>query len=80
MQETILYFFKSIATPFWDNFFTYVTMLGEQYFIILVIAWIFWNYSKKDGLFLSFIFIFSSLVNSLLKDIVRTPAAFPGIV
>ncbi len=72
MQESILQFFQNIANPFLDKFFTYSTMLGEQYFIIFVTSWVFWNFSKRDGFFLTYIFLFSSLVNSITKDIVRT--------
>jgi len=76
MQESILRFFQSIATPFWDEFFTYVTMLGEQYFIILVVAWIYWNYSKKEGFIMMVIFLFSTMLNLLLKDIFQTKRPF----
>ncbi len=76
MQETILRFFQSVATPFWDKFFTYVTMLGEQYFIILIVAWIFWNYSKKDGFIMMLIFLISTMFNLLLKDIFQTKRPF----
>jgi membrane-associated phospholipid phosphatase len=79
MQENILRFFKSISSPFWDNFFTYVTMLGEQYFVIFVISWIFWNYSKKNGFILSYIFTFSMLLNNLAKDIAHTQRPFDAI-
>jgi membrane-associated phospholipid phosphatase len=76
MQEEILRYFQSIETPFLDGFFTYTTMLGEQYFSIFVISWIFWNYSKKEGFILNFICIFSTLTNNLAKDIVRTERPF----
>jgi membrane-associated phospholipid phosphatase len=76
MQENILKFFDTISTPFWDKFFIYVTMLGEQYFAIFVISWIFWNYSKKEGIILSYIFLFSTLINFFAKDIARTKRPF----
>jgi len=76
MQESILRFFQSVTTPFWDEFFTYVTMLGEQYFIILIVAWIYWNYSKKDGMIMMVIFLISTMINLLLKDIFQTKRPF----
>jgi len=76
MQEAILRYFQSIATPFLDSLFTLITMLGEQYFTIFIISWIFWNYSKKEGFILSFICTFSTLVNVLAKDIVHTKRPF----
>ncbi len=76
MQESILRFFQSIQSPWLDNFFTYVTMLGEQYFIILIVAWLYWNYSKKEGFILTFLFIVSSMVNTLMKAIFHTQRPF----
>lgn len=76
MQESILRFFQSIQNPFLDKFFTYVTMLGEQYFIILIVAWIYWNYSKKEGFILTFLFLVSTMVNSLMKIIFHTVRPF----
>ncbi len=76
MQEAILRFFQSFQSPALDTFFTYVTMLGEQYFIILIVAWVYWNYSKKEGFILTFLFIISSMVNTLLKAIFHTQRPF----
>jgi len=76
MQESILRFFQSIQNPFLDHFFTYITMLAEQYFIILVVAWVYWNYSKKEGFILTFLFLISSMLNSLLKVTFHTQRPF----
>jgi membrane-associated phospholipid phosphatase len=76
MQESILRFFQSIQSPALDKFFTYVTMLGEQYFIILIVAWMYWNYSKKEGFILTFLFIVSSMLNIVMKAIVNTQRPF----
>lgn len=76
MQESILRFFQTLHTPGLDKFFTYVTMLGEQYFIILVVSFIYWNYSKKQGFILTFLFIISSMVNVLAKAIFHTQRPF----
>lgn len=76
MQESILRFFQSIQSPALDTFFTYVTMLGEQYFIILIVAWIYWNHSKKEGFILTFLFIVSNMVNTLMKAIFHTQRPF----
>jgi len=76
MQESILRFFQTNASPFLDNFFTYVTMLGEQYFIMMVVAWIYWNYSKKEGIIMMLLFLFSAMLNLLLKDFFQTARPF----
>ncbi len=72
MQESILQYFQNIATPFLDSFFTYATMLGEQYFIILIITLVYWNISKKNGFILTFTFVISTIVNVFLKNIFHT--------
>lgn len=76
MQEAILRFFQSVQSPGLDKLFTYITMLGEQYFIILVVAWMYWNYSKKEGFVLTLLFIFSSMINTLLKAVFYTQRPF----
>lgn len=76
MQETILSYFQSIGTPFLDAFFSFATMLGEQYVIITVITLVYWNISKKEGFLLTYMFLISTLVNSLLKIAFHTKRPF----
>lgn len=76
MQESILRFFQSVQSNFLDTFFTYITMLGEQYFIIMIVAWVYWNHSKKDGFILTFLFLMSGMVNVILKDAFHTQRPF----
>jgi len=79
MQETILHYFQNIANPFLDSFFSLATMLGEQYVIIAVITWVYWNISKKDGFILTYLFLISTLVNSLLKIAFHTQRPFQAL-
>lgn len=72
MQETILRFFQSIATPFLDVFFELISFLGEEYTIIAIVSWMYWNYSKKEGFLLTFIFVVSSFFNFFLKILFHT--------
>jgi len=76
MQEKITLFFQEHASPFLDAFFNAVTILGEQYFYILVITFTFWNLSKKQGVILSFTLAFSMLINNILKIAVRAERPF----
>lgn len=76
MQETSLSYFQSIQSPFFDSFFSLATMLGEQYVIIAIIAWVYWNISKKEGFILTYLFLISTLVNSLLKVAFHTKRPF----
>ena len=63
----MLSYFQSIHSRHLDGFFTIITMMGEQYVIIAIISWIYWNMSKKDGFLLTFLFLISTLLNSFLK-------------
>ncbi|MBI9105202.1 MAG: phosphatase PAP2 family protein [Spirochaetales bacterium] len=67
MQEQMLSFFNKISNPFLDKAAEMVTMLGEQYFFILVISFLFWNISKREGFKLAAAFIYSSVLNNILK-------------
>ena len=79
MQETILHYFQSISNPFLDGFFSFTIMLGEQYVIIAVITWVYWNISKKEGFILTYLFLISTLVNSLLKVAFHTQRPFQAL-
>lgn len=76
MQERILIFFQEISSPLLDRAAEGITMLGEQYFYIAVIAFIFWNVSRRAGLIISMAYLFSALTNSALKLSFRTERPF----
>ncbi len=76
IQEQILLFFQEIATPFIDRAAENITMFGEQYFFIVVIAWLYWNISKREGFKLASAVIFSAIVNDILKIAFHTLRPF----
>ena len=76
MQENILKFFLEIATPVLDTIAEAITMLGEQYLFIAVLAFVYWNVSKRKGFILASALVFSQIVNNLIKIIVRAPRPF----
>jgi undecaprenyl-diphosphatase len=76
MQERILIYFQEMASPLLDVTAEAVTMLGEQYFYIGLIAYIFWNISKRAGLSLSLAYLFSALTNAGIKLSVRSERPF----
>ncbi|MBN2656349.1 MAG: phosphatase PAP2 family protein [Spirochaetales bacterium] len=76
MQENILLFFKNAATPFLDQIAELITMLGEQYVFILIISYFYWNISKRKGFKLAVAFLYSSLLNALLKLAFHAPRPF----
>ncbi len=76
IQEQILRFFQEISTPFIDRAAENITMLGEEYFFIVVIGWLYWNISKREGFKLSAAVIFSAIVNEILKVAFHTLRPF----
>jgi len=76
MQEQILFFLQSIATPFADLIFNIFTMFGEDLIIISIIAWIYWNHDKYQGFILSFTLISSLVLNNSIKILFRSPRPF----
>lgn len=69
----IIKFIQSFASPFLDGFFQVVTMLGEEYFYIVMLALIFWCIDKRFGYKLSFAFLLSGVINGVAKSIVNAP-------
>lgn len=72
---------QSFSTPFLDNFFQAVTMLGEEYFYIGILALVFWCIDKRYGYKLSFAFLLSGVINGVAKSIVSAtrPIGVEGI-
>ena len=69
----IILFIQQFSSPFLDGFFQMVTMLGEEYFYIVLLALVFWCVDKRYGYKLSFAFLFSGMLNGMAKSIVRAP-------
>lgn len=69
----IIKFLQTFSNPFWDKFFELATMLGEESIYIIFLGIIFWCINKKLGYKLAFIFLFSSVTNGMIKDIVKAP-------
>ena len=81
MQIEIIKFIQSMISPFWDVFFQIVTMTGEEYFYILAAAIIFWCVNKKFGYKLGFALLTSTIINTVLKDVINSarPIGVSGI-
>ena len=69
MELDILRAIQSIHTPFLDAFFEGITMLGEEIFIVPLLAVIFWTIDKKFGEALAFTIFTSLLLNNALKEL-----------
>jgi len=76
MQESILYFFRDIAAPWLDSAAKVITMAGEDSLIVVLLTWVFWNQSKKNGIILCYTYLFSVVINNFLKLIFHTQRPF----
>jgi membrane-associated phospholipid phosphatase len=76
MEEHIIYFFRDIAAPWLDTFAKGVTMAGEDNLIIVLLTWIYWNISKKNGVILCYTYLFSVFLNNVMKLVFRSPRPF----
>jgi membrane-associated phospholipid phosphatase len=66
-------FLQTFSSPFLDKFFELITMLGEESIYIIFLGVIFWCFDKKLGYKLAFIFLFSSVANSIVKNLFKSP-------
>ncbi|HAO69046.1 MAG TPA: phosphatidic acid phosphatase [Ruminococcaceae bacterium] len=71
MELAVLKWIQSFSSPFLDVFFQLITMLAEQWTVILVLAAAYWLYDKKAGEQLAFTLLISGLCNNILKGIFR---------
>ena len=69
----IIKFIQSFHSPFLDGFFQTATMLGEEYFYIVMLALVFWCIDKRYGYKLSFAFLLSGVINGVVKSIFNAP-------
>lgn len=72
---------QSFSSPFLDNFFELVTMMGEDIFFLLVMTLFFWCINKEFGYKLGFAFITNEILNVYLKEMTKIPRPIgePGI-
>lgn len=72
---------QSFANPFLDGFFLLFTVLGEDPFLVLLIALVFWCIDKDLGYKMGFAYLSGGIVNTVVKEICRVPRpiGYPGI-
>ena len=71
-----IYFFQSFSNPVLDAIFQGITMLGEEYFFMAVVALVFWCINKPFGYRLGFAYLSSSVLNSALKNTFQIPRPY----
>ena len=64
---------QSFRHPFLDALFQAATLLGEEEFYLIFLPFIYWCLDKKVGVGLTYISVFSSYLNSVVKLTFRLP-------
>jgi len=72
----ILKSIQSIRTVFFNNIFEYVTMLGEETLMVILIAVLYFAFNKKFAQKLFYICVTSLSVNGIVKNFVKLARPF----
>lgn len=73
MELDIIRWIQSFHHGFWDNFFTFITMLGEEVFLFLTLTYLYWNVDKSLGKYIAYSAITGINLNGVLKSIFNFP-------
>lgn len=65
----LLLWFQEISNGFWDLLFKTFTLMGEEYFIMVIFCWLAWNGHKTFAHKTGFAFCFGMGINQVLKII-----------
>ena len=68
-----LYFLQNLRTPFFNELFSIITLLGEEIAFMAVSIIVFWCFSKTKGYFLLITGFLGTVVNQFLKMICKVP-------
>ncbi|MEG0229830.1 MAG: phosphatase PAP2 family protein, partial [Oscillospiraceae bacterium] len=80
MENQIISSIQSIANPVLDFMFKLITIIGEQYVLIIIAAYLYWCKNKNQGLNYIFIVVFSAVSNTVFKGIIkRSRPEFDGL-
>ncbi len=68
MELEFLRSIQQFQNPFLDGFFQIMTILGEEIFLVPLLAMIYWTINKKFGEKMGYILLTSLMLNSILKE------------
>jgi len=68
-----LVFLEGLRTPFFDQVFSLITMLGEETLFTVAALVLFWCVDQKKGYFLLYIGLFGTVINQFLKMLCCVP-------
>ncbi|MCX7748337.1 MAG: phosphatase PAP2 family protein [Clostridia bacterium] len=69
-------FFQSFSNPLFDQVFQWITMMGEEYFQVILLTMIYWCINKEFGYKVGFACLFSGMVNNMVKETFKVPRPF----
>ncbi len=69
----LLYTLESLRTGLFDKFFSYITMLGEEAALLLVVMFVYWCINKKQGFYILYLGLLNGGINACLKLVFRIP-------
>ncbi|CCV64576.1 Membrane-associated phospholipid phosphatase [Alteracholeplasma palmae J233] len=76
MELEIIRMIQRIRNVFFDHFFNLITELGDQYVFILVVVFFYWFINKKSAYRLVFVFLLSSAMATIIKQVVKRPRPY----
>jgi len=74
---------QSIQNDFFDFFFHFISLMGEEYIFIIILGFVYWTYNKVLGELLGMTLAFSIVINNSIKELfgaLRPFEEFPGEV
>ncbi|MGI6359808.1 MAG: phosphatase PAP2 family protein [Acholeplasmatales bacterium] len=72
----IIEFIQKFSNPFLDWFFRIITEAGDTIFFIVVGAIMYWVFDKKFAFKLMISFLFSALINGIIKNFTKKPRPY----
>lgn len=72
----MLKWIQSVRSPALVQFFTSITVLGEDYFAIAVLCFVLWCVNKKRGYAIGFAYLTSWIFNFSVKEVFKVPRPF----
>ncbi|GAB6109352.1 phosphatase PAP2 family protein [Fusibacter bizertensis] len=76
MELNFIHWVQSFHTNVLDQLFILITMLGEEYFYILLLGFMYWCVNKEVTRYLVLCLTFSSVLNGAMKEIVNSQRPF----
>lgn len=72
----IIIFIQKIRSPFFDEFFQFVSFFGTHVFYMLLLAFLYWCHDKKYAARIFILFLISGWSNTVLKDLINHPRPY----